>query len=93
MPLAIPPADLHASTSASNARSTHTRLNEPLEEPDKLASLDDPEYGVADEKFEQARRRGGVRGAAGRAMNFLVEHGVEERGIDPVPEDVSTSRE
>jgi hypothetical protein len=91
MPLAIPPADLHASTSASNARSTHTRLNEPTEEQGKFSSLDDAEYGVADEKFEQPQRRGGVRGAAGRAMEFLVEHGVEVRGIDPVPEDVSLS--
>lgn len=90
MPLAIPPADLQASTSASQARATHVKLTDSTI-PEKLLGLDDdPESGVTDDKYvEERRRAGGVRGAAGRAMDFLVEHGVEERGIDPVPEDVS----
>lgn len=31
----------------------------------------------------------GLKGRALRTMDFLVEHGVEERGIEPTPEDVS----
>jgi hypothetical protein len=31
----------------------------------------------------------GFMGTTQRAMDFLVEHGVEERGIQPLPEDVS----
>jgi hypothetical protein len=34
------------------------------------------------------RRRGGLRGLIARFMGLLVEYGVEERGIQPRPEDV-----
>lgn len=38
-----------------------------------------------------AKKYDGLRGRAVRTMDFLVEHGVEERGIQPRPEDVSCS--
>lgn len=39
-----------------------------------------------------APRKGGLVGKAERAMDFLVEHGVEERGIQPRPVDVGRER-
>ncbi|KAL7421288.1 hypothetical protein Q5752_004173 [Cryptotrichosporon argae] len=43
---------------------------------------------IADEEAGVYRHRsGGIKGAANRAMELLVEHGVEERGIQPRPED------
>lgn len=43
-------------------------------------------YGYAGKKYD------GLKGRAVRTMDFLVEHGVEERGIQPRPEDVSCAR-
>jgi hypothetical protein len=34
-------------------------------------------------------REGGIRGAGKRVMQLLVDHGVEGRGIEPVPDHVS----
>lgn len=35
------------------------------------------------------KRYKGVKGRVEQGMDFLVKHGVEERGIQPLPEDVS----
>lgn len=42
-------------------------------------------YGAT---YQPSRRRGGLRGVVERGMDLLVRHGVEERGIQPVPDDV-----
>lgn len=35
------------------------------------------------------KRYKGVKGRVEQGMDFLVKHGVEERGIQPLPENVS----
>jgi hypothetical protein len=51
--------------------------------------LDDAEQYLGDMEAPR-QRRGGVLGAVGKFMDLLVEYGVEERGIQPRPEDVGT---
>lgn len=46
-----------------------------------------PQYRDAFIK-KKSRHGEGVAGLAKRTMDILVEHGVEERGIDPRPENV-----
>ena len=46
--------------------------------------------GAYDFNEASGRRRGGVRGVIDRGMDVLVRNGVEERGIQPRPEGVSS---
>lgn len=46
-------------------------------------------YGLTDTVL--SKRRGGFKGLLGKVSTVLIKHGVEERGIEPLPEDVRSS--
>jgi hypothetical protein len=100
MPIPVPPADLQATIS----RRGHLRLEEDPDTPadydieKRGALLDDdiaqaPQaknaYGDRYVDSDAVRARTGWRGRWRRIMAVLVKHGVESRGIEPVPEEVS----
>lgn len=60
-----------------------------------MSDLDSSEKGRVPHPEEDLSRKvypAGFVGGAYRTMDFLVEHGVEERGIQPRPEDVGCGR-
>ncbi|WVR07675.1 hypothetical protein IAU60_004717 [Kwoniella sp. DSM 27419] len=64
--------------------------NLPLNGEGEDATLPQADYGYDEEAVAAGRfrkRQGGVIGLAKKGMDVLVEHGVEERGIDPRPEE------
>jgi len=54
---------------------------------DEESDRDREIYRLDEEGAPPRRRRRGILGAGQRFMDLLVEHGVEERGIQPRPED------
>lgn len=89
---------LPPSTNIELAHPATTAVHESaLEQFDMAPAIDDAEkYLATGERPDEIygftttpRRQGGIRGFMGRSMDLLVKHGVEERGIQPRPEDVS----
>jgi hypothetical protein len=98
MPIPVPPADRQITPQ----RLGHQRLlDEPdlvateydYEKQEDKDGLDDSTLPQAKNSYGDSYvvdepRRGGVRSLPRRVMAFLVKHGVESRGIEPVPETV-----
>ncbi len=62
-----------------------------IHQPDKVEpemEFPDEEHGVVVGSSSKAHSQRGVVGYMKRGMDILVEHGVEERGIEPRPENV-----
>jgi hypothetical protein len=57
---------------------------------EKYPSGNRVDRGAYDLDEGRGLRRGGVRGVIDRGMDVLVRNGVEERGIQPRPEGVSS---
>jgi hypothetical protein len=104
MPVPVPGQDLHYIASREHRRLSETPEPSPYRilaqdttrpdddlEAGKKNSVDYEQHASEDKDVAEPghQREGGIKGAGKRAMQLMVDHGVEGRGIEPVPDHVS----